>query len=166
MAQLTAAQIRKYFLVMGKHIQLSIIGEATGTQYEGHMMATVAQAVSGNAGEYEGYALSISALYGQVAGFVQSAENLPVVAQSAIDNYLQNQVALDMGLSVGLTSPTVLATLVQQMNTCSPVQTVDPSGSNPLGYCNYFNETYAVVLPQASPSGTIPDNLISSVVMV
>lgn len=157
---LTAVQIQAAFKILGKHLELITIANATATQYQGHIMATVRQGVTGVSTEYNDFTNSIAPLQAQINGFIIATENIPAAAQAAIDAYIQQSLAVDMGLVAGTPSATALATLITQMAAATPAQTVLTAG---LFYTYIFN-TYSLTLA-TSGSPTISDSWVTSTVV-
>ena len=126
-------------------------------------MASVAQAVSGQASEYNSFFQVMNPFAQAINGTVSSLGTVATAAETAANNYLTKVIAVDLGLPANTNAAQAAAALATAASGAGAF--VQPSGAN--NYTNsfacWFTEWYGVTLAQ-NVSYQIQDAWITSVV--
>lgn len=152
--------LQKRFRQMGKMIYLSQQAPDMADTIKKTVTGLLAQDASADAGGYDALNKSLIPFTNTTKAKADSVAGLVGDCKTAIQNHLQQVVAVDLGLPIGSSLATVGPALVTQMNSASAhVEPSGAGGSNSDGICIYFKSNFNITLPQnASPS--IPDTYI------
>ena len=157
---LNNAQIQRLFKVMGKVIYLHQRAPGDATVYRKLMSSTIDQSVSGTASDANTITRFINPFMAQIGGTISTLDALPAQAKTLAATFLQNVIAVDLGLSAGVSLAQVGGRLTADMMAAD--ESVAPSGDNMAnddGFAAFFARQFGIVLPQdAAPS--IPDSYI------
>jgi hypothetical protein len=162
---LTLADIQGHFRRFGKLIYISRVPDGWATSLKRGCVALVDQTATFDVDPLEEF----DALTSVISPITAQARSLDVgitafvkKARAGVGAYLQQFVAVDLGLQAGAADSLIGPALVTAMNAVGA--TVATLAGNPTGVAAYFSDNFGITLPQ-SDSPNIPDSWIAETVV-
>lgn len=148
--------LQNHFKTAGKYIFLALQSDDNAEAMKKAVLGADAQNADADADLFPRLKEVFVPFYNQTNAAINSVEAVRTYAKTAVQNLLQNVIAVDLGLSRGSSVATVGTALVASMVANSGKVTA--SGSSPDGFSAYFGSNFSITLPTGVAN--IPDSYI------